>query len=160
MALTARGVQAYWTEFLASLDADDHRRSMTPDSFPFAGGGDLGDRLLALVLSGKKRATASLPIEYTAVGESLPKAGDLTIILDSQGIPSAIIERTSVRVVAFEEVSPDFAAREGEGDGTLEFWREAHARYFSTVCKRFGGTIEPTTAVLCQEFDLVWPAAR
>jgi uncharacterized protein YhfF len=130
---------------------------MTPDCFSFAGGGDLGDRLLALVLSGRKRATASLPIEYTGVGESLPLSGDLTIVLDSQGRPSAIIERTSVRVVAFEEVSPEFAKREGEGDGSLKYWREAHARYFGTVCKRFGGTIEPETAVLCQEFELVWP---
>ena len=88
--------QAYWADFVQSLAAHDPRRAARPDAFGFGGEGDLADELAALVLAGKKRATASLPSEYTSLNEPLPQAGDLSIILDGKGNPVGIIERTSV----------------------------------------------------------------
>jgi hypothetical protein len=41
-----------------------------------------------------------------------------------------------VATVPFEEVSEEFAAIEGEGDGSLRYWREVHWTYFGRVCKR------------------------
>jgi uncharacterized protein YhfF/RimJ/RimL family protein N-acetyltransferase len=157
MEINADQCEVYWTSFLETLGPNDTRRNATPDSFAFAGGGELADELLLLVLSRAKQATASLPIEYTATGEPLPKAGDLSIILDSQNRPAAIIERTSVEVVPFQDVGEEFAACEGEGDGSLHYWREAHTWYFNTVCERLGGKFEPKTEILCQKFKLVWP---
>ena len=151
--------KAYWREFVESLDEGDPRRMAKPDAFGFGGEGELADDLAALVLAGTKKATASLPIEYTSLSEPLPKAGDLSIILDGKGTPVAIIERTSVDLVPFRSVDAEFAACEGEGDGSLEYWREAHTWYFDTVCQRLGGELEPTTPVLCQRFELVWPRA-
>ena len=52
---------------------------------------------------------------------------------------------------------PTFAAHEGEGDGSLRHWREAHTWYFSRVCELLGGTLEDSTPVLCQRFRLAWP---
>lgn len=152
--------RACWSTFTQSLNPDDPRRNAKPDAFAFAGGGDLADELLALVLAGTKRATTSLPSEYTAVNDPLPKAGDLSIVRDSQGSPAAIIEVTAVDVVAFQDVDAAYAAVEGEGDGSLRHWREAHTWYFNAVCERLGGTFEPTTPVICQRFRLVWPPER
>ncbi|MBS0337820.1 MAG: ASCH domain-containing protein [Proteobacteria bacterium] len=149
--------KAYWAGFVRSLDPDDRRRTAKPDAFGFGGEGDLADKLAALVLAGRKRATASLVVEYTALGEPLPKAGDLSIILDGAGHPVAIIERTAVDLVPFGSVSEDFAACEGEGDGSLRYWREAHTRYFNSVVARLGGRLDESTPVLCQRFRLVWP---
>jgi len=157
MDINSDRCKAYWTDFVGSLERNDARRSATPDSFAFAGGGQLANELLALVLSRTKLATASLPIEYTSANEPLPKTGDLTIILDSQNNPAAIIERTSVALVPFQDVDEEFAACEGEGDGSLRYWREAHNWYFNTVCERLGGKLEPSTKVLCQKFKVVWP---
>ncbi|MFT3777677.1 MAG: ASCH domain-containing protein [Ottowia sp.] len=151
--------QAYWAAFVDSLRGSDPRRTARPDAFGFGGQGEIADKLAALVLAGRKRATASLPAEYTALGEALPKAGDLSIILDGAGDPVAIIERTAVELVPFGAVSAEFAAREGEGDGSLRYWRAAHAWYFGQVCERLGGTLDDTTPVLCQSFKLVWPPA-
>ena len=109
------------------------------------------------MLAGRKRATASLPIEYTSLNEPLPKAGDLSIILDGKGVPVAIIERTSVELVPFHAVDAEFAAHEGEGDGSLGYWRDAHTSYFNAVCARLGGSLEENTPVLCQRFRRVWP---
>ena len=54
---------AYWAEFVQSLAAHDPRRTVRPDAFGFGGEGELADELAALVLAGKKRATASLPVD-------------------------------------------------------------------------------------------------
>ena len=107
-----------------------------------------------------KRATASLPVEYISLNEPLPKAGDLSIILDSKGNPVGIIERTSVDLVPFQTIDEKFAAYEGEGDGSLRYWREAHTWYFNRVCSRLGGRLEESTPILCQRFKLVWPLPR
>jgi hypothetical protein len=42
------------------------------------------------------------------------------------------------QVHAFDDVGAEFAAAEGEGDGSLAFWREAHWSYFGRVCERLG----------------------
>jgi uncharacterized protein YhfF len=150
---------SYWATFVASLTADDPRKTARPDAFGFGGEGKLADELAALVLAGKKRATASLPTEYTSLGEARPQAGDLSIILNGAGDPVAIIERTAVDLVPFHAVDAAFAAQEREGDGSLAYWRQAHTWYFSRVCEKLGGSLEDTTLVLCQRFTVVWPSA-
>jgi len=149
--------EACWAGFVHSLALGDSRRAAVPDAFGFGGEGQLADELAALVLAGKKKATASLPVEYTSIQAPLPKAGDLSIILDGDGHPVGIIERTSVDLVPFSEVGAEFAAQEGEGDGSLRYWREAHTWYFGRVCDQLGGKLEDSTPILCQRFKLVWP---
>lgn len=149
--------KAYWAEFVQSLAEHDPKRKAKPDAFGFGGDEKIADELAARVLAGKKRATASLPVEYTSLNEPLPKVGDLSIILDGKGNPVGIIERTSVDLVPFQEVGEEFAAYEGEGDGSLRYWREAHTRYFNEVCSRLGGRLEGNTPILCQRFRLVCP---
>src|SRR5262245_10992920 len=157
MPIDKPNCKAYWAEFVQSLPSHDPRRAAKPDAFGFGGEGEIADELATLVLAGKKRATASLPAEYTSLNEPLPKAGDLSIILDGKGSPVCIIERTSVDRVPFHAVDEEFAAYEGEGDGSLRYWREAHIGYFNSVCSRLGGRLEDSTPVLCQRFRLVWP---
>lgn len=157
MPVDKQKCKTFWAEFVQSLAADDSRRDARPDAFGFGGEGEIADELAALVLAGKKRATASLPVEYTSLDEPLPKAGDLSIILDGTGVPVGIIERISVDLVPFQKVDEAFAAYEGEGDGSLQYWREAHTWYFNSVCERLGGRLEEDTPVLCQRFRLVWP---
>jgi uncharacterized protein YhfF len=149
---------AYWAKFVESLPANDPRREARPDAFGFGGEGELADELAALTLAGTKRATTSLPAEFTSLNEPLPKVGDLSIILDGRGNPVGIIERTSVDLVPFHSVDEEFAAYEGEGDGSLRYWREAHTWYFNGVCSRLGAPFDKSTPVLCQRFRLVWPA--
>jgi uncharacterized protein YhfF len=149
--------QAFWSQFLDSLAPEDPRRRAQPDAFGFGGEGELADELASLVVAGKKRATTSLPVEYTSLGEPLPKKGDLSIILNGAGDPVAIIERTQVDVVPFARVTATFAAREGEGDGSLAYWRGAHKEYFALVCERLGGALDDATPVLCQSFEVLWP---
>ena len=104
--------EAYWAEFINSLSTEDPRKQIKPDAFGFGGNGEFADELAALVLAGKKKATASLPIEYTSIAETLPRPGDMSIILDGAVEPVAIIERTSVHLGPFQDVEANFAADE------------------------------------------------
>ena len=112
--------------------------------------------MAALVQVGRKRATASLPVEFTSLGLPLPAAGDVSIVTRADGIPVAIIELVEVRHVPFQAVDAAFAADEGEGDGTLAWWQAAHRMYFSRVSARLGDKFDETTPVICQRFRLVW----
>lgn len=85
-----RSAAAFWKSYLATLP---------PDHPP------------------QKRATASLPVEFTAGGDPLPTVGDVDIVTLADGEPVCIIETTEVRLVVFGEVDAAFAADEGEGDG-------------------------------------------
>ncbi len=149
-------VRVFWNEYLASRPREHPHHGVTPDAFGFGDSDRLIDELAALVLDGKKRATTSLAIEYTALGEALPKVGDVSVVLRAGGIPVAIIERTQVQHVMFRNVDEAFAAVEGEGDGSLCSWRNDHRDYFTAVCRRLGGTFDDDTIVICQKFHVVW----
>ena len=149
-------VLSFWRVYLATLGDSHAHRLLTPEAFVFGDSPELADELAALVLAGIKRATASLAVEFSAVGDPLPSTGDVCIVLRGDGQPVAVIERTAVAQVPFGEVDAAFAAREGEGDGSLASWRANHERYFERVCARLGGTFDDRTPVLCQHFEVIW----
>jgi uncharacterized protein YhfF len=149
-------VRAFWRRYLEALPPEHPHRPVTPDAFAFGDSPELADELAALVRSGRKRATASLPVEFTAEGLPLPSAGDVSIVTLSDGAPVAIIELAEVRHVPFHDVDAAFAADEGEGDGSLAWWQAAHRRYFGRVSARLGGTFDEATPIICRRFRVVW----
>ena len=54
------------------------------------------------------------------------------------------------------EVDARFAYEEGEGDRSLEYWQEAHWRFFSRTLPNVGR--EPTTdmPLVCERFRVVY----
>jgi uncharacterized protein YhfF len=162
MRADTKACEAFFRAYLSHLSPDHPHRAAKPDAFGFGGEPALADELADLVLAGRKCATTSLPIEFTSLNEPWPSVGDLSIILRGDGAPAAIIERTQVTALPFDAVDAAFAALEGEGDGSLAYWREAHREYFARACERLGGHFDPQTTVLCQIFRVVWkgPPAR
>ena len=151
--------QSFWREYLATLPEGHRHRTAVPEAVAFGDSAGLADELAALVLAGAKRATTSLAVEFSAAGEALPSVGDVCIVLRGDGRPVAVIERIEVVQRPFGEVDEGFAACEGEGDGTLSFWRDAHRAYFGRVCERLGGTFDDRTRVLCLRFEVIWRGA-
>jgi uncharacterized protein YhfF len=95
----------------------------------FAFPGPLRDKLVAAILSGAKRSTTSLAIEYGAA-EPLPAVGDRSAVIDSAGRPVAAIEVTEVRVVRLADVDLRHAIDEGEGHTSVAEWRAGHERFW------------------------------
>ena len=147
-------IQAFWAEFLAETD----REQDVPlyDVFHFDDNESDANELAELVLHGEKVATASLLWEYGTGGKRRPQTGDLSVVTDWQGSPLCVIETSEVNVWAFEDVDADFAAAEGEGDLSLEYWREAHWSYFGRVCKQLKRERSPKMPVVCERFRVVF----
>lgn len=115
----------------------------------------LSEELLALIRAGAKRAGTSLLWACEADGEPIPHAGDIEVVLDHRGEPAIITRITAVSIVPFNEVTGSYAAVEGEGDGSLEFWRRAHWNFFSRECRRIGREPAETMPVVCNTFEVM-----
>ena len=145
-------VNAFWEAFRKE---NDQLAADTPyEVWYFGDSRELADELAKLVVRGKKTATASLYWEYEAEGEQLPQVGGYSVITGYDGEPRGVIQTTEVRILPFDEVEADFAADEGEGDLTLDFWRQAHWSFFSRTCIRLGLEPELKMPVVCERFRL------
>ncbi len=114
-------------------------------AFAFGDGPRLADELLELVVKGIKSATCSTEDEPNT---STP--GERWIVLDGRGEPACVIETTEVTYRRFGEVDAAFAYEEGEGDRSLQYWREAHRHYFGRQ-----GKFSEDMMLMCERFRLV-----
>ena len=135
--------------------SSQHNVTCQYDAWTF---GDDPDALAALVLEGVKTATSSGYPWYAADGEPLPKEGAYSIILSSTDEAVCIVRNTKVYITEFENVSAEHARKEGEGDRSLAFWRDAHERFFKQ-CDSESGTsfFHEKMKVVCEEFEKVFP---
>jgi uncharacterized protein YhfF len=124
------------------------------DSAPLAR--DLAD----LVLRGPKRATAGLLWDAELDASMMPVQGGYSLVTDYDGAPLLIIRTTQVEIRPYDKVDADFAAAEGEGDGSLQYWRAAHWAYFSRRCIAMGRTPSNDMPVILERFALVYPVGR
>ncbi len=118
--------------------------------FSFGDNPAMADELLNLVLNGIKTATCSALQEYEAEGKPLPKIGDQSIVLDSQGKSRCVIEVVSVKLKRFCDVDADFAYKEGEGDKSLQYWQQEHKAFFERW-----DMFDPEMKLVCEEFKVV-----
>jgi len=115
------------------------------------------DHLAELVLHDVKTATASAYPLYAVDNEQLPKEGQYSVILDSNGRAVCIICTSKVSVVPFNEVSVEHAFKEGEGDRSLQYWRAVHRLVFSQWMRDSGLQFCEDMPVVCEEFVRVFP---
>ena len=126
--------------------ADAYANAVT---FAFGDSPELKDELLALVLAGRKTATCGALRDF-GDHEPVPEVGRRDVVLDGQGRRAAVIETVSVEFRRFDEVDAAFAAAEGEGDLSYDYWRQANEAYFA----RNGG-FSPDMILVCERFRLV-----
>ncbi len=117
--------------------------------------GDDADALAELVKTGKKTATSSAHIFYELEDEDLPEVGETSIILDSNEDAVCIIRTTKVQVVPFDKVSSEHAAKEGEGDCSLEYWRQVHRDFFTEELQEINKEFDEKMLIVCEEFEVV-----
>lgn len=151
-------LSAFWSEFATVKGGADEERFY--GAFFFGDSEELANELAALVLQGKKRATAGALWAYEAEGQRLPKFGDLSIVTDWAGQPLCVIETQSVEVMPFREVTAEFAATEGEGDGSLTFWQRAHREFFSRECAAAGREFVESMQVVCVRFAVLYSSSN
>jgi uncharacterized protein YhfF len=152
--------ETYWRSYLDTLPADSPVRD---EQYVAEGWGDspeMADELGALISAGTKTATCSSLWEYEAEGDPLPQTGLKTIVLDGNGDPLCIVETTEVEVRPYDEVDAQFAYEEGEGDRSLEYWREAHRRFFSRTLPNIGKEPAANVPLVCERFRVTYRYQR
>lgn len=115
----------------------------------------LSEELLGLIRSGRKRAGTSLLRAMEAEGQPLPRAGDIEIVLDFSGEPVLVTRIVQTEVVPFSDVTAEYAATEGEGDGSLDYWRRAHWSFFGRECARLQLELSDRMPVVCSVIEVV-----
>ena len=131
---------------------------VAPQPGSFGDSPELSEALIALVIAGKKTASTGTLEGWAAAGAKLPNPGEHEIPLSWDSRPLCILETTQLEVIPFCDVTAEFAAMEGEGDLSLEWWRAAHERYFRREGERLGYDFRVDMPVVCQRFKVVWIA--
>ena len=154
--MTLERNDAYWQSFLSTVPDDSPYRTKT---YVAEGWGDspaMADELGALIVQGAKTATCSAVWEWEAEGNPIPQAGLITIALDGRGEPLCIVEAVEMTVRKYNEVDADFAREEGEGDLSLNYWREEHRNFFSRVLPKIGKEFSEDMPLVCERFRVIY----
>lgn len=147
-------IGSFWETFKAAT-------GVAHDAYVLVAFGDdpaMQDELAGLVVSGTKRATASLLRDYATGDEPLPRVGDLALVVDGNGAPRCIYRITQVDVTPLSAVDDRFAWDEGEGDRTLAWWLKAHRAYFTRQAAREHFLFTDEIDVVLERFEVVWPS--
>ena len=150
-------IHAFWRAFTSTIGHDPSDRFY--EAFHFDDNAPSADELATLVLAGTKRAGAALVWAFEAERKPVPKPGDLSVVTLFSGKPVCVIETQSIQIVPFSEVDADFAATEGEGDGSLAYWQQAHKAFFRRECQRLGREFSLSAPVVCERFAVVYRGA-
>jgi uncharacterized protein YhfF len=147
-----------WESFVAT---HPEHAADTPPVEHFGDSPEMADRLLTLVLTGPKRATAGLVADYAADGEPLPVVGGHWVLTDSRDVPRAVLRYTAVHTGRLDSVDDQFAWDEGEGDRTRDTWLADHRAFAERRCASQGLAIPPegvdALETVFQRFAVVWP---
>ncbi len=136
----------------------DYKNRKIKDVYHFSYDEKNANELAELVRVGIKKGTSSLHLVYKLESEEdkIPELGDLSIITDYYGNPVAIIENTLVEMMPFNEVSPEFAEKEGEGDKSLDYWRRVHKDFFTDELKQYGIKFDERMLVVLEHFEVIY----
>lgn len=152
LEVMAENIEAFWQRYLDGLLAvHPHRLANLPAAWSFGDDSEMADRLAQLVLDGEKTATCSRYLQGNILDE-----GGLSILLSGEGEALCVLETFELRVIPYNEVTPKFAAQEGEGDLSLDYWRKAHWTYFSREAQSEGYEVSETMPLLCERFRVLF----
>lgn len=146
-------IDEFWQGFLNSMYKD--RSLQYLECFHFELTKKAANKLLALVLTGKKQATSSSLLAYDIENNRAPQVGDYSIVTDWDGNPRCVIETTAVTILPFKDITFDVCKREGEDD-TLETWQESHIHFFKEEGKALGYEFSENMPVVFETFKVVF----
>ena len=156
LAAMNEDARRFWNAFIETLSENEKPHSPSV-SAAYAGTVDITDELIALYLAGKKTAGSSLVDDFRSSGDPLPKLGDFWIMLDRFGHPKCIAKTVQVEINKFKDVPDRIAAAEGEGDLSLNYWRNSHKKFFAPHLSSWGISNLDDAEVVTEHFEVVFP---
>lgn len=145
-------IDVFWQDFVRREGL--HPRTPYKEAFCFDES-DAGERLLGLVLDGRKTATCSSMEYWKWLEETPPEPGDFSIITDRAGCPRCVIETMEVHPAALNAVPWELARLEGEDD-CPESWLQKHNAWFAEEARRLRYDFREDQEVILEVFEVVW----
>ena len=149
-------IKLYQEQFLASPSAETRRASRFVEAVAFGFTPDDATEIAKLVLDGIKTATGALLWSYQADGKPIPSTCDLWTVIDGNSKPVCIAQTTNVETIPFNEVRENYARWGGDGDCSLESWRQIYWKYIVIECKRIGREPAATAPLVMERFAVVY----
>lgn len=146
-------VAQLWMAFCRSTGVDVYEPYQI---WYFGNSAAMADELTELVLAGKKVATASLLKTNEIKPDDAPILGGYSVVTDFYGTPKCVLQTTRIEQVRFCDVTAAFAAAEGEGDLSLDYWRRVHREYFEREARQHGFVFDDEAIVCCERFRLLY----
>jgi uncharacterized protein YhfF len=146
-----------WKQYLSTLPESQRDRQYF-EAFQFGSGRAMADQIAHLVLDGIKTATSDLVWHIQARGKLQWRPGDEHVVLDGNWRPVCVIRTTELDVRRFKDVDEAFAYDYGEGDRTLEWWREHLFAWYANECREIGREPSEDMPLLCERFEVVYVA--
>lgn len=108
-----------------------------------------------LIGARQKRGTAHLLMDFEKSNVPRREVGDYWIILNDDLSPMYLVRLTEVTVTPFNRVPETWAAVEGEGDSSLEWWRDAHWEYYTRQCRKWGVPWRDDYPIVCETWEVI-----
>lgn len=149
-----QSVVELWTQF-------KHKEGLTDDNYDawaFGNSPEMADELLGHVLSGVKTGTSSLHLLYELglEDEKMPEIGNYSVLLDGKNQAQAIICTKVVDILPYSQISEVHGYLEGEGERTLNYWREVHQPFFEQELKQYDLTFSEDMLIVYELFEVVF----
>jgi uncharacterized protein YhfF len=149
-------VDRYWSQFVESLSRGAKRPARYVEAFFFGTKPKLAHEIADLVLAGIKTATGTLVWSLEADGKPLPRAGDYWVVTNGGDDPACIIRTLDAQVIPFNEVEERYARAGGEGDRSLQSWRDVYWSYIVAECDRIGREPDEKAPLVMELFEVVY----
>ncbi len=111
---------------------------------------------LELVLNNTKKAMSHSLLGLQNRNEPLPKIGSFIVLTDWEGTAKCIVKTVSVKLKPLFSIDVDYAQLEGEGDKSLDQWKNMYLNYFTRELAPFGRVPKESMIVVCVTFEKVY----
>ncbi len=147
-------IEDFWKRFKRSYPT--YANEAQPATFYFCDNQTDADECARLTAAGTKQATSTSLWWFEKNGEPLPEPGSLYIITNWQGNPVAIVKTVAVSLVKFKDITANYAAIEGEGDLSLNYWKEVHWTYYAREMQTSGQQPDQDMLIVCEQFKTIF----
>ncbi|MCB2106180.1 MAG: ASCH domain-containing protein [Rhodobacteraceae bacterium] len=120
---------------------------------------DIAERLAALIVSGEKTGTFTLPWLHSRHPDWIPRAGQLVVYTDHNDVPQALIRQRAPIFMRYDQIGAAETACEGPGARDPNVWREIHWPYWTAQLKGYDLAPSPDMPVCVELFTLLYPKA-
>ncbi|WP_020614746.1 GNAT family N-acetyltransferase [Sediminispirochaeta bajacaliforniensis] len=149
-------IKEYWKRF---IEKNEEYKESEYEVWSFGHTDNLANKLIGYVRQGKKTGTSSA-LEMYEVDEKVPEESDISIITHGNGLPGCVIKTEEIRKKRFKDITEEEARLEGEGDLSLEYWRNVHEHFFRNEYEKKRKKFSEDIPVIFERFEVIYDEYR